>query len=121
MQTGITAYAAPLNHYDVIVEKRDGKLYAKSNIRIGELAHCNKEVPLNNNKVYLRITSDAAYYYMQVSDDGKRFQTLGKMDFRYVSTEVIGGFTGVMLGVFAQCTSPDNKYSDFDWFEYKTN
>ena len=121
MQTGITAYAAPLNHYDVIVEKRDRKLYAKSNIRIGELAHCDKEVPLNSNKVYLRITSDAAYYYMQVSDDGKRFQTLGKMDFRYVSTEVIGGFTGVMLGVFAQCTSPDNMYADFDWFEYKTN
>lgn len=121
MQAGITAYAAPLNHYDVIVEKRDRKLYAKSNIRIGEMAHCNKEVPLNSNKVYLRITSDAAYYYMQVSDDGKSFQTLGKMDFRYVSTEVIGGFTGVMLGVFAQCTSPDNMYADFDWFEYKTN
>ena len=121
MQTGITAYAAPLNHYDVIVEKRGGKLYAKGNIRIGELAHCDKEVPLNSNKVYLRITSDAAYYYMQVSEDGKRFQTLGKMDFRYVSTEVIGGFTGVMLGVFAQCTSTDNMYADFDWFEYKTN
>lgn len=120
MQTGITAYAAPLNHYDVIVEKRGGKLYAKANIRIGELAHCDKEVPLNSNKVYLRITSDAAYYYMQVSEDGKRFQTLGKMDFRYVSTEVIGGFTGVMLGVFAQCTSTDNMYADFDWFEYNS-
>ena len=121
MQAGITAYAAPLNHYDVIVEKRGGKLYAKGNIRIGELAHCDKEVPLNsNNKVYLRITSDAAYYYMQVSEDGKRFQTLGKMDFRYVSTEVIGGFTGVMLGVFAQCTSTDNMYADFDWFEYNS-
>ena len=120
MQTGITAYAAPLNHYDVIVEKRGGKLYAKGNIRIGELAHCDKEVSLNSNKVYLRITSDAAYYYMQVSDDGKRFQTLAKMDFRYVSTEVIGGFTGVMLGVFAQCTSLDNIYADFDWFEYNS-
>ena len=120
MQAGITAYAAPLNHYDVIVEKRGGKLYAKGNIRIGELAHCDKEVPLNSNKVYLRITSDAAYYYMQVSEDGKRFQTLAKMDFRYVSTEVIGGFTGVMLGAFAQCTSTDNMYADFDWFEYNS-
>jgi beta-xylosidase len=34
---------------------------------------------------------------------------------------VIGGFTGVMLGVFAQCTSPENMYADYDWFEYKTN
>lgn len=121
MQAGITAYAAPLNHYDVVVEKRDGKLYAKSNIRLGELTHSDKEVALKGNKVYLRITSDASYYYMQVSSDGKNFQTLAKMDFRYLSTEVIGGFTGVMLGVFAQASSPNsNMYADFDWFEYKT-
>lgn len=56
---------------------------------------------------------------MQVSSDGKTFTTLSKMDFRYLSTEVIGGFTGVMLGVFAQGT--DRKgYADFYWFEYKT-
>ena len=56
---------------------------------------------------------------MQVSENGKSFETLYKMDFRYLSTEVIGGFTGVMLGVFTQ--GKDKKgYADFDWFEYKT-
>ena len=39
------------------------------------------------------------------------------MDFRYLSTEVIGGFTGVMLGLFAQGVGG---YADFDWFEYTT-
>jgi alpha-N-arabinofuranosidase len=53
-----------------------------------------------------------------VSDDGKTFETLAKMDFRYLSTEVIGGFTGVMLGVFAQGNSTTG-FADFDWFEYK--
>jgi len=121
MQTGITAYAAPLNHYDVVIEKRNGRIYAKSNIRIGEIAHSNGEVSLKGNKVYLRITSDAAYYYLQVSDNGKDYQTLSKMDFRYLSTEVIGGFTGVMLGVFAQSTATSSAmYADFDWFEYIT-
>lgn len=44
-----------------------------------------------------------------------------KMDFRYLSTEVIGGFTGVMLGVFAQSNvAKDKGYADIDWFEYKT-
>ena len=120
MQAGITAYAAPLNHYDVIVERRDGRLYAKSKIRLGEIAH-NSTIELKGDKVYLRISSDAAYYYLQVSDDGENFQTLQKMDFRYLTTEVIGGFTGVMLGVFTQATSPKSKmYADFDWFEYKT-
>lgn len=35
------------------------------------------------------------------------------------STEVIGGFTGVMLGLFAQGEDGDG-YADFDWFEYIT-
>jgi alpha-N-arabinofuranosidase len=41
------------------------------------------------------------------------------MDYRYLSTEVIGGFTGVMLGLFAQGEDGDG-YADFDWFEYTT-
>lgn len=118
MQTGITAYAAPLNHYDVRVERRNGLLYLRDNIRLGEMSHSENEVRLSDSKVYLQIMSDKDYYYMQYSTDGKQFKTLTKMDFRYLSTEVIGGFTGVMLGVYAQGT--DNGYADFDWFEYKT-
>ena len=118
MQAGITAYAAPLNHYDVLVERKDGYLVVRPNIRLGELSHSAKELKLKGNKAYLRISSDGAYYYMQVSADGMTFETLAKMDFRYLSTEVIGGFTGVMLGVFAQGESTDG-IADFNWFEYK--
>ena len=121
MQVGITAYAAPLNHYDVVVEKQDGKLIAKSNIRIGEVSHSDKTIPLTSDIAYLQITSDKDYYYLNVSADGTHFETLAKMDFRYLSTEVIGGFTGVMLGVFAQSdVAKDKGYADIDWFEYKT-
>ena len=92
---------------------------AEPRIRLDELAHSEKEITLKGKKAYLRISSDGAYYYMQVSENGKSFETLCKMDFRYLSTEVIGGFTGVMLGVFAQGTDKKG-YADFDWFEYKT-
>jgi alpha-N-arabinofuranosidase len=117
MQAGITAYAAPLNHYDVLVEKKDGHLVVRPNIRLGELAHSVTQMSLKGNKAYLRISSDGAYYYMQASADGKTFEILAKMDFRYLSTEVIGGFTGVMLGVFAQGASTTG-FADFDWLEY---
>lgn len=120
-QVGITAYASPLNHYDVVLEKRNGILYAKSNIRLGELSHSGKELTINGNLAYLRISSDKDYYYLEVSSDGKDFTVLARMDFRYLSTEVIGGFTGVMLGVFAQSeTEGTADYADFDWFEYVT-
>lgn len=122
MQAGITAYAAPLNHYDVVLCRRDGKLIARANLRLGQLAHTQGEVELSSYKAYLRITSDRDYYYLQVSADGRTYQTLAQMDFRYLSTEVIGGFTGVMLGAFAQTTdNSDSGYVDFDWFEYKIN
>ena len=38
---------------------------------------------------------------------------------RTLSTEVIGGFTGRMVGLFAQGEDGDG-YADFDWFEYTT-
>lgn len=119
MQAGITAYAAPLNHYDVLVERRSDGLVLRPNIRLGELSYSQQEILLSNAKVYLRVASDGAYYAMGYSIDGNAFETLAKMDFRYLSTEVIGGFTGVMIGVFAQGDSK-NGVADFDWMEYKT-
>lgn len=68
-----------------------------------------------------RFVYNNALAFTRVSADGTHFETLAKMDFRYLSTEVIGGFTGVMLGVFAQSdVAKDKGYADIDWFEYKT-
>ena len=120
MQAGITAYAAPLNHYDVVVECRNGKLFAKSVVRLGQTSHSEKELPLSGNKAYLRITSDKDFYYMQASSDGTHFTTLAKMEYRFLSTETIGGFTGVMLGLFTQSEVQTDGYVDVDWFEYRT-
>ncbi len=119
MQAGITAYAAPLNHYDVVAEKRNGTIYIKSNVRLGQTSHSEKDFPLNGTRAYLRITSDKDFYYLQASSDGTNFIELAKMEYRFLSTETIGGFTGVMLGLFAQSNSKTNGYVDIDWFEYK--
>jgi alpha-N-arabinofuranosidase len=120
MQTGITAYAAPLNHYDVVAEKRNGQIYIKSNVRLGQTNHNEKEFALNGTHAWLRITSDKDFYYMLASSDGINFVELAKMEYRFLSTETIGGFTGVMLGLFAQCSHANDKgYVDIDWFEYQ--
>ena len=120
MQTGITAYAAALNHYDVVAERRDGKLFVKSNVRLGQTSHSEREIPLSGDRAYLRITSDKDFYYLMASSDGSDFTTLAKMEYRFLSTETIGGFTGVMLGLFAQSNVGNDKgYVDVDWFDYK--
>ena len=104
MQAGITAYAAPLNHYDVVAEKRDGQIYLKSNVRLGQTNHSEKEFAIDGTRAYLRITSDQQFYHMMASTDGINFTELAKMEYRFLSTETIGGFTGVMLGLFTQCS-----------------
>ena len=120
MQAGITAYAAPLNHYDVVAERKDGKVFIHSNVRLGQTCHVEKEIPLTGDLAYLRITSDKDFYYMMASSDGINFIQMAKMEYRFLSTETIGGFTGVMLGLFAQCSQEAaNGYVDIDWFEYK--
>jgi alpha-N-arabinofuranosidase len=121
MLAGITAYAAPLNHYDVVVERRDARLIVKSNVRLGQTSHSEREIQLNGDQVYLRIASDKDFYYMTASSDGSDFIELAKMEYRFLSTETIGGFTGVMLGLFTQCSQEtDSGYVDVDWFEYIT-
>ena len=121
MQVGITAYATPLSHYDVVAEKKDGKIILRSNVRLGQTNHSeNNQITLNGNYAYLRITSDKDYYYMMASTDDASYITLAKMEYRYLSTETNGGFTGVMLGLFAQSNSENDKgYVDIDWFEYE--
>lgn len=45
---------------------------------------------------------------------------LGRMNTRYISTETAGGFTGIMLGLYAVSGSQTSKaYADFEYFDYE--
>ena len=50
----------------------------------------------------------------------KDFKELGRMNTRYISTETAGGFTGIMLGLYAVSGSQTSKaYADFEYFDYE--
>jgi alpha-N-arabinofuranosidase len=115
---GITAYAAHHNHYDVQVVARDGKRYVQAKIRIGEMEHIEKEILLTANIVYLRITADSQFYHLYYSTDNKDFVHLARQDYRYLSTETIGGFCGVHIGIFAHTLNKTQSYADFDWTDF---
>ncbi|MCQ2253622.1 MAG: glycoside hydrolase family 43 protein [Bacteroidales bacterium] len=114
---GLSAYAAALNHYDIAVTREKGKLKAFSRIRVGQVSHIENVMELPANSAYLRITSDKDFYYLSLSADNKKYTQLAKMDYRYLSTETIGGFTGVMLGVFAE--GGNKGFVDIDWMRYE--
>ena len=77
-------------------------------------------VDLGNNpgKVRLRVTSDGLRYAFSYSLDGKTYQEVGSADATLLSTEVLGGFTGVTLGLFVEGDNGATaKFHDFSYVE----
>ena len=51
---------------------------------------------------------------------GKKFEPLGRMNTRFISSEAGGGFTGAYVGLFAQKKSQKSRAKGvFDSFSYK--
>ena len=69
----------------MLAERRDGKLFVKSVVRLGQTSHSECEIPLGSDQAYLRITSDKDFYYMQASSDGTHFTTLARKQIRGMS------------------------------------
>ena len=113
----MTVYMDYNGHYDVYVAKKGGKWVVGTNYTFGPVNHV-EEVTVNSSKVWLRLTGNRSQYMLWYSTNGTDFKQVGTGDARFLSTETLGNFTGIMLGLWAQ--SPSVKgYADFEYFEYK--
>lgn len=114
-KAGMTVFMDSGAHYDIYLTS-DGKveiLYA-----MGVLNHKESFKVGKNRKVWLRITGESDYYRLWYSTDGEEFRQAGINHTRYLSSETVGGFTGIMIGLWAQ--SPSEKgYADFEYFDYR--
>lgn len=114
-EAGLTVYQINDGHYDLVVAKdMQGKLCVKTAYTLKSI-HGEQPVALNDIKtVKLRIRSTGENYYFDYSLDGKNFETLTTQSTAMVSTEVVGGFTGVTVGMFAQGSGS----AEFGYFDY---
>lgn len=118
-EAGLTVYMTESYHYDVFVKQlNDGKQAVTLYYRLGNMAHIEKEVILPKGKVYLRVQADKDYYSFSYSTNNKTFDNLGKMDVRFLSSETVGGFTGIYFGLYAASKGETKGYADFEWFDY---
>jgi alpha-N-arabinofuranosidase len=108
-------------HFDVIIKQSKGRRVVVGRLRFGSLIHETGEAVLRPGPVKLVIKGERAdfiFLYSQGNDEPKE---LTKVMARYLSSETIGGFTGVFVGLYAtgngkSCTAN----ADYDWFEYDT-
>ena len=113
---GITAYGIHSHHYDVLITRRYGKLYAQLRKHLYDMEMVASEIPLPDDvqSVTLRITSDRSTYSFSI-DAGNGFVTLGSGYTIGLATEVteMMTFTGAFIGLFAE--NGEAKFSAFDY------
>lgn len=106
-------------HFDLVIKQAGGKRVLVTKLRFGSVVHESDAVILKPGPVKLIIKgerSDFAFLFSQGNDAPKE---ITRVMARYLSSETVGGFTGVYVGLYATgngkvCTAN----ADYDWFEY---
>ena len=113
---GLTVYQINDGHFDLSVKKSE-----EDTIEVvfrNKIKSLENEIPVlikeNTSKVKLHISSDSNKYVFAYCADGNKFNTIAEHDVFLVSTEVVGGFTGVVLGMFAEGEGS----AEFSYFDY---
>lgn len=108
-EAGITLYMTPEQHYEIAV--RDGAVFKRQ--RIGDLCVESGNTEIHAGAVRLIVEASNFVYTFKAVQDGNIFE-LGSAQTKYLSTEVAGNFTGVMIGLYAQGGSREfAEFADF--------
>ncbi|MDE6763853.1 MAG: family 43 glycosylhydrolase, partial [Oscillospiraceae bacterium] len=97
---GVTVYMCESEHYDIAVRKKDGKHEAVLKLNIGGIKHEQTVISLTSRNTKLLVRADNLFYNFYIVDGGKETH-LGSGSAKYLSSEVAGGFTGVVIGLYA--------------------
>jgi alpha-N-arabinofuranosidase len=111
---GITIYMDENEHYEIVARKTDEGYEAILRLNIGGIKHIQSSVPLSGSKARLIIEGDNLFYTFKVQEGENDPVTLGGGSTKYITSEVSGGFTGAMIGLYAV-----NGIAEFEGFELK--
>lgn len=115
-EAGITLYMDENHHYDLAISKCDNGYDVIERLNIGDIKSVEKSIYLGDcNNASLVIRADNSHYNFYIKTEGKEIQ-LGTAQTKYLSSEVAGGFTGVILGLYAYGSGCCN-YSQFKNFK----
>lgn len=97
---GVTAYMCENEHYEAALRKNGAQTEAVLKLNIGGIKHIQAAVPVNGDEATLKIVMDNYFYKFYVVTGGNE-HFLGMGQGKYLTSEVSGGFTGTLLGLYA--------------------
>ncbi|CAM3238494.1 glycoside hydrolase family 43 protein [Paenibacillus lupini] len=117
-EAGITLYMDENHHYDLAIHQVENGYKVIERLNIGDIKSVEHEVDLGSNNhatLVVRATPERYSFYLHV--DGKDI-LLGTAQTKYLSSEIAGGFTGVLIGLYA---CGEGSLAEFTKFECKYN
>lgn len=120
-EAGITFYMDEDQHYDLAVIRSGGVSKAVLRVTVGDVHEILKEIklPEDSSEIRLEADSDSLKYYFYLRDGEERI-FLGSARTKYLSSEVAGGFTGVVMGLYAVDEQGNQaEFKDLSWKQGK--
>ncbi|MDQ6417876.1 glycoside hydrolase family 43 protein [Paenibacillus sp. LHD-117] len=120
-EAGLTVYMSERFHYDLAVSRIAGERKLIFRRRIGSLWKVENEVPYPADSVVLTIKAEREGYSFGFSLEEKDEPFwFGQGESSLLATEVAGGFTGVMIAMYATGNgSHAETPAHFEWFDYE--
>ncbi len=109
-------------HFDILIKQSEGKRVLVSRLRFGVVVHESPEVILKPGPVKLAITCNRSFFTFSYAQGSDAFRDIEKVNSKFLSSETVGWFTGVYLGLYATGNGkPSTAKADYAWFEYTNN
>jgi xylan 1,4-beta-xylosidase len=108
-------------HYCLHISRQNGRVIAGLRRQVGDITHQQTliDLPPGACQFELRLKADAKHYHFALALPGEPELAMGSALVRLLTTEVAGGFTGMMIGLYATGNGHDSAApTDFAWFEY---
>ncbi|WP_418458180.1 glycoside hydrolase family 43 protein [Bacteroides sp.] len=113
-EAGLSVRHGMRQYYNIGVTREGTGRYVVAQFRFSQVNQLYKKKIPNTGKVYLRIEADKQKYTLFYSLDVEKWIEMGSMDTAFLA----GGFSGVLIGLYAvQNTSSENR-SSFEYFDY---
>jgi len=99
-EAGLTLYMDENHHYDLSIKEIDSEFYIIERLNIGDIKCIQNKVHINSGNATLIINANNYSYTFGFKCEDEEVY-LGTAQTRYLSSEVAGGFTGVIIGLYS--------------------
>ena len=116
-KAGLTVYQINDGHMEVsLVKYMTGSVAVMMNYTVKSLQDevMGDDSGQLSGRVRLRISSNGVKYRFEYAGEGQSWKLLSEHDCTLLSTEIVGGFTGAIVGMYAEGEGT----ADFSYFKY---